>query len=164
MSAVYTTTFQSNPGAGFTLADLTSAEGVWSPGSNVTPLQPQQVLPIAGVPRALVAVRDIYIVSDVAHSLNLYYRRTPLTAVPSLPSFANGDVLIYQYAGRTNVNPFHEDDDNAKRLKTIFFGESTSNSPPTNAGGTLQFQVPVFAGVVKVVVHWTLTTPGGGYG
>ena len=165
-ASIFTTRFQSDAGAGFPLTDLSPSEGVFSPASGIAPVDAtRQPLPAAGVARAAVRVEDIYINSDVIHDLALFYRPDSVIALPSGPSSANNDTLIYSYVGRTNNNPLQEDDDAGRRLKKLVFGQRTSViTPPFGGGGTLQFQVPPFAGIIKVTVQWSLITPGGGIG
>lgn len=162
-ASIFTTNFASPVGVGFLLADLTFSGGVFSPASIITPVDAdRQPIPASGIRRAAVRIEDIYINSDVNHDLNLFYRPDPVSFLPSGPGSGTNDTLIYSYAARTNTNPFHEDDDFARRLKKMVFGQVSS--PTTGGGGTLQFDVPAFAGIVKITVQWSLISPGGGIG
>lgn len=150
---------------GFTLAAI--GDGVFSPGSPLTSftLGFQQQRLFNDGSRRKVVVDDIYINSDAPHDLNLYYRPFSVSFLPSGPGPLFNDTLIYSYVGRTDCNPFHENDDSPtlRRLKPLVFGQMPGN-PPTGGEGTLQFQVPAFAGTVRVTVQYALVNPGGGLG
>lgn len=168
-ASIFMTQFVSTKGAdpAFPLDNLSLSGGVFSPASPITPKDPQQVLPVDGVPRAAVRVEDIYINSTQLHDLNLYYRPRAVTAWPAGLGPAFNDTLIYSYVGRTNVNPFHVDDDDGRRLKKLVFGQVfPSTGIPAAGGGTLQFQIPLILdeGQVRVTIHWSLVSPGGGIG
>lgn len=169
-ASIYTTSFQSADGVGFPLNDLSTTGGVFSPASPIQPRAPQQVIPVGGVSRAAMRIEDIYINANELHNLELFYRPTVVTALPSAPGSANNDTVIYKYAGRTDCNPFHQDDDDGRRLKKLVFGDARVppipllSGIPTGGGGTLQFRIPAFQGIVKVTIQWSFLSPGGGTG
>lgn len=168
MSGSIFTTIMTSAGAPFGL--LAIGDGVFSPASPIAPAVPQQVIP-NGVERAAVRVEDIYINSfNIAtgnpenHALNLWYRPASVTALPQTPNGPNNYTLIYAYAGKSNVNPFHENDDAGRRLKKLVFGDP-SGVIPFGGKGTLQFEVGAgFTGTINVTIHWSLVSPGGGIG
>lgn len=161
MSGTFEWNMEADGNVGFTLATI--GDGVFAPGSPAnTALYSAQRISAADGSRRSVRVEDIYINSDVVHDLNLYYR--PFSIIPpSAPSSANNDTLIYSYVGRTNTNPFHEDDDSSRRLKTLILGVFGTGTDGGDGG--LQFAVPVFGvaiNTVKVTVLWSIINPGGG--
>jgi hypothetical protein len=164
---MFTTLMSSAIDAGFTLAFWTpgqpAGDGVFSPASALN-LTNQRI--ISSNPRLVVRVEDIYINSDNPHDLNLFYRPSPVPFLPSGPGPVTNDTLIYEYVGRSNVNPFHEDDDSPtlRRLKKLVFGPFGGGNVPNGGAGTLQFQVPPVDGVVKVTIQWSFVSPGGGVG
>ena len=164
MSAMLLWQMTSAGGAGFTLASI--GDGVFSPASVLTPASAFKTLFLSrnDETRRVVVIRDIYINSANAHDLNLFYRASPADTLPSVPSSTLNDTLIYAYTGRTNCNPFHQNDDGAgalaNRLTPIVTGPFATGQT-AGTGGTLQFQVPPVAGQVKISILYSIVEPGG---
>ena len=90
--------------------------------------------------------------------MQIWYRPDPApAALPSGPSSALNDTLIYEYATRTDNNPFQEPDDNAtpRQFKDpIVLGNRSG--PETGGAGMLQFVIANSTTIVNVTIQWDL--------
>jgi len=162
------TTMAATGAAGMTFAAWTAGaqaeDGIFSPASNLNSSW-QRIFQDVRSQRLSVRILDIYVSSTGAvHSLNLYYRNVRVTAVPvTVPTVTANtqDTLVYAYAGRTDCNPFQQDDGTARRLTKPLVFAGNSGPYPSGADGALLFNIPVGAYTTAVVsVLWTAFKPG----
>ena len=151
MSSVRTFTMTSAPGGFNNLTN--NNDGFFCPRSTLNAGESfqAQMLPTFGLPvrNSRVVIEDMYIDAEDACDVDIFYNPNQINVLPSAPTFANGWVGIYAYAGRSNVNPFHVDDDFATRLTPLIFSDLGS--------GALQFFTNNLVGSIRVTIQWSVS-------